>query len=499
MNKKRILSSVLAVVCLIGLFSGCEKKGSGVIKWSIAGTKPTAYDAVMAKVNEYVEPELGVKLEIEYLGSSALQEQTKLRMASGEAIDLVFTSNWLNDYHTLANLGGLYDLTDLIDNIEMKDGTTASLNNVIDSYYMEGAKIKGKIYGIPNIQVASNPGCLVMEKPIADESGVNMAGLQETALKVKDAETSKVYMDMLSGELAKVKAKRPDLTTINPTSFNTVATENIYETLVGGIALRRDGISDKLVILADTPEYQYGIDTLNKWYNAGYIRNDIASKGAAMASIDEERLHAVTWNTWKPGQDVYFKAQRENTEPVYSFISQPYVKSTAPLSTMISVGATTNYPEECVKLIYMLNSNKDMFNALNFGIEGENYNVNADGTVTEIPDSGWNLGKNAWKMGNQFNSFVMEGQPLDVWEQTKKMNDDAPKSPAIGFVPDTTKITTELANITNVEAEYNARINFGTTPRSEYWEEYRSKLETAGIQKVLDELQKQYDEFLASK
>lgn len=106
-----------------------------------------------------------------------------------------------------------------------------------------------------------------------------------------------------------------------------------------------------------------------------------------------------------------------------------------------------------------------------------------------IKGSGYEkVAQNAWKYGNQFNAFVMEGQPADVWEQTEKMNDEARKSPALGFVPDVSGLNAEIANISNVQAEFKAKKSCGTSPVDEWYDDYVAKLKTAGIEKVRDEI-----------
>jgi len=273
---------------------------------------------------------------------------------------------------------------------------------------------------------------------------------------------------------------------------------NIYEDLAGECVIKKDGSSNEVIIKPFTPEYENSVDVIRSWYEKGYIRNDIASKGNSLDSLEEKRNTAVVSNSWKPGQEIYFKNER-GVDPAYAYFEAPYVSATSPLLTMVSVGANTKHPEEAVKLIYMINSNKELYNLICWGIEGTHYTKNADGTATVIPDTGYSdVAKNAWRYGNQFNGYVMEDQPADVWEETRKMNDEAVKSPALGFVPNTEKIETELANIENVKSEYKAKTDFGTAARSEYWDEYIGKLKDAGIEKVRDELQKQYDEFLKS-
>ena len=315
------------------------------------------------------------------------------------------------------------------------------------------------------------------------------------ALVNTDEQSSKAYIDKITEELAKIKAKRPDISPFYPSNY---AIANIYEELIGGICIKRDGSDNKMYIKVDLPEYQYGVDALSKWYEAGYIKSDIASSNS-IVTIPERKQYAIIGTSWKPGQDVYYKNDM-GSEPAYSLCAEPYVGSGIPLQTMISVGANSRHPEEAVKLIYMINSNEELFNILVWGIEGKHYNIHEDGTAEEIEESGYNgIAALAWKYGNQFKSKVMTGQPADVWEQTEEMNTKARKSPAMGFVPNTENLAAELANVTNVVSEYRAREQYGTAPRMEYWNEYRQKLSAAGIETIRDELQKQYDEFLKNK
>ena len=79
------------------------------------------------------------------------------------------------------------------------------------------------------------------------------------------------------------------------------------------------------------------------------------------------------------------------------------------------------------------------------------------------------------------------------------MNNNADLSPMLGFVPDTDPVANELANVTNIQDEYNAKASFGTADMDSYFAEKCKKEDEAGLQKILEEMQKQYDEFLKTK
>ncbi len=495
---KKVICGVVALSAILTTcvgMSGCSKKNNNEsLVWYTFGEKPAGHDAVMEEINKIVEPELGMKLDLRYIDNASYSQKMKMKMSSGDEFDLLFTG-YLYDYQTAAAMGGLYDITDLMDNIEMKDGTKVKMSDVVEDYYIETATYNNKVYGVPNTQVISNPWGLVMEKPVADECGVDLEGLETLALqmKVNDVDALDAYYTKLTEEMEKIKQKRPDLYTVLPFSFGPAG----YEDLGNGLMLNLD--TNEIVIKADVPTYQRSVEYMNSWYEKGYIREDVASAGAAASSVEEKKRYAMQITSWKPGAEAIFESQ-QGVPPAYTMLTEPFVGRTSALATMTSVGAYTKHPEEAVKLIYMINSNKELFNLLCWGIENVNYTKNEDGTIREIADSGYNkIGQNAWKFGNQFNSHVMEGQPIDVWEKTEEMNNNAKKSVALGFVPYLDDLSTEIANIANIESEYVAKKDYGTVKRDVYWDEYRGKLSQAGIEKVRDEVQKQYDEFINNK
>ena len=94
--------------------------------------------------------------------------------------------------------------------------------------------------------------------------------------------------------------------------------------------------------------------------------------------------------------------------------------------------------------------------------------------------------------------FVLEGQPEDVWEQTKEVNDSAATSPLLGFSFDVEPVQQEVTNVSTVVKQYESLVG-GELPVEETNAEFVDQLKTAGIDTVLEEMQRQVDEFLASK
>ena len=492
---KKIISSILcfatAATMSVGL-SGCgEKNQAGsdnTLVWYMFGDQPGDLASVLEKANEIIEPEIGMKLDMKYIDSASYGEKMKLKMASGEAYDLAFVG-YNNPYQTAVSMGGLYDITDLI--------KETGIDKIMPQFYLDSVTVDGKIYGLPNIQVVSNPVSLLMDKSLAEELNVDTQAIEDAACNSKNVDDLKKYAALLDDLFEKVHAAKPDLYVMNPTYD--LLDQPIYENLMNGVRIKKDGSSAQLVLDYETPEWEYRKQKVHEWYQKGYIRQDIASKGTAVSGNDEARQIAVRSSTWKPGVETY-DAETYGTEQVYMRLNKPYVGRTAALATATGVGANSKHPKEAVEFLKLINTNKELFNIISWGIEGKHYTKNEEGLVTQIENSGYtDVGKSAWKFGDQFNAYLMVGQDADTWTETEKMNNEAVKSPMLGFVPNTDPITNELSNMQNVESEFRAKSDYGTVDISEWKDEYVQKMEQAGAKKVLKELQKQYDEFLSSK
>ncbi len=494
MKLKKFVSIIAALAITstvaVGL-SGCgggDEAGNGEnvqLTWIQLGDKPADHDLVMAEANKIIQAEIGATLDLQYIDSASFAQKMKLKMASGEPYDICFTG-YANNYLNAVEMGGLYDITELVEEVGM--------NEAVADYYLEAARVDGKIYAIPNVQVMSHPSTIVIETALAEEIGVDVDALSQARIEMDSFEDFKAWMDGMDKVHAKIKAARPDKYTMLPLTYES----GLWEPVLNNVVFKRYDGSNKLVLNYETEEYQYANKKVREWYNAGYIRKDVASLTNEGVTAESKRTYCLNQSSWKPGQEISDMKTYEKPQS-HIFMHAPYMARENPLATMIGVGANTKNPKKAVEFIKLINSNEELFNLICFGIEGTHYTKNEDGTVKEIEGSGYaGVGTGAWKYGNQFNAYVIEGQPADVWEQTEKMNDESIKSPLLGFVLDTSMIATEVGNMSNVDSEYRAK-RMGTADPEEWYDEYCAAMDKAGAHKVLDEIQRQYDEFLASK
>lgn len=147
------------------------------------------------------------------------------------------------------------------------------------------------------------------------------------------------------------------------------------------------------------------------------------------------------------------------------------------------------------------------YNLIAKGIQGKHW-VWADEAkkVIKFPDgvtaetSGYNPNTD-WMFGDQFNAYFVtpEQAAEDAWNATKKLNNEATPSPALGFAFVSDPVKTELAQVSAVSSEYALQFLLGLTDPAKGQPEYVAKLQAAGADKLVAEVQKQIDAWKKTK
>ena len=78
----------------------------------------------------------------------------------------------------------------------------------------------------------------------------------------------------------------------------------------------------------------------------------------------------------------------------------------------------------------------------------------------------------------------------------QQLNESAEKSPILGFVINTDSIKTEISTLTSICNDADQVYRTGSMKDYDsYKKEIKKKLENAGLEKVIDEINKQYTEW----
>lgn len=474
---KKIIAAALTATIACS-FAGCGEKsevksGSNpTLVWYLNASNQSDAPSVMEEINKIIEPKIGAKLDIKFIDPGAYNEKMNMTMASGSEYDLCFTG-YVNNYNNAVKMGGLHPIKEIIDK------EAPELWDLIPDYAWKSITMNDNVYAVPNVQLFAMPTAVFMDKAMTEKYNF-------------DYNSMKHITDIVPF-LENIKANEPDKYAYQP-SFGVGPWLLDYEPVMVGmddLVIRKDDEKCKVLKRYETPEYLEAVNTLSDWYKKGYIRKDIASADASDAMSYEKTVAYSA--SYKPGIEADTKKIR-GKDFVVKPLADGYITSNLCLQTLTGVGATSKNPEKAVKLLYMLHSNKELYNMLCHGIEGKHYKMVDDNTYSPNKNSGYYLTCD-WALGNQFNSYILEGKEKDVYEQSAKLNEEAKQSKLLGFNFNTENVVNEISRCTAVLDEYTGLEN-GSVDVKSTLNAFSKKLEEAGIDTVIAELQKQIDEFI---
>ena len=143
-------------------------------------------------INDILIPAIHVQLELDPIEDGVYNEKMQLRMAAREHCDIVFTSNWTNDFYLNVINGSLCPLEDLLP--EYAPGLWAS----IPSEVWEAVRIQGHIYAVINQQMWPRAWGVHVNKEYADKYGLDLKNVH----RFEDLES--FAQALLEGEGGKV-------------------------------------------------------------------------------------------------------------------------------------------------------------------------------------------------------------------------------------------------------------------------------------------------------
>ena len=287
-----------------------------------------------------------------------------------------------------------------------------------------------------------------------------------------------------------IKKNEPDM---YPVRQNFMTEEIFFEKIEGSsTSIRKGNDSKKVMASVDTPEWREGIEISRQWYEKGYIRDDYVNTYSD-TSVSGYLKYAADVMVSKPGieQELLNKWGKEY---VVVPICKPYITASAGMSTTTAISTTSKHPEKAIKLIELLNKDKEIYNLLCFGIEGKHYEKIDDKHI-RIDSEKKYFPYTSWMFGNQLNAYLLEGQSDETWEMTHELNMTAEKSPIYGFNFNPDPVVDKIVQIKAIQKEYD---NIFTYP-DEKLDEYVLKLKKAGIDDVVKETQRQIDEWIENE
>lgn len=439
--------------------------------------------AVEAAANEITKKKLNTIVHLKPISVSEYEAEMNAIVDSGGKFDIAWTSAWFFNYQNNVMRSAFLPIDELLGQYG-KD-----IKAQIPEFMWTDATINGKIYFIPNYQVVVQRNGFIFLKELVEKYNFDVT-------KVKSFEDVEPFLETI-----KNNEKDFDVFSIGEDGFFDPDTYGYWGDAPGlgvsnlGMGLIKKGDDTHTFLEGDLPEFQDYLNLVTKWYLKGYIPQDNLTKGNIKSGGG--KAAAVSWGwTLKPGGEIEEKMINGGYDVIYVPLSKPLY--TGVTNTMNAISATSEHPDRALMLLNLVNSDPELFNLLSFGIEGKHYTLVDENAIRINTDGGY-APYQAWIFGNVFNGYLLEGQAPDTWEVTKILNETAEFWPYLGFVFNPNPVKTEIENTTRVSQMYMPQLLTGAADPAQTYPEYEREMKEAGMERIIQESQKQLNEWLDNK
>jgi putative aldouronate transport system substrate-binding protein len=247
----------------------------------------------------------------------------------------------------------------------------------------------------------------------------------------------------------------------------------------------------------ETPQAKQMLALARKYYQEGFIRPDVATYKLP-ASEEQAGKWLTSLSQTIPGADLIW-TNRAGFEVKSNPIEKPVITSASAIGSMLAIPVSAQDPARSMMLINLLHKDAYLHNLFVYGVEGTHYQKISDQVIQALParKEGWNP---SWfEFGNNFLNYLEKGDPDNKWDLFKQFNESAVPSPLVGFQFDPAPVQAEIAAVTNVSAAIFQPLVTGSVDPDKFLPEAIGKLKAAGSDKIIAEMQKQYDAWKAKK
>ena len=369
---------------------------------------------------QYQENELGIK-ELVY------------PKAGDNQLDIIYLSG-LDMYNK-------YIENEWINGLDAYIATSGSkLNDYITGALLNGVKVDGATYAIPNnIQIGEYTYMLV-DKELFDSFYYN----HEDIATVLDCKNFLEDVSLAMPDVIPLNASFKDCMDLFVWYWNidcgedefgdnyyTINTDNEFS-IVGKVygnpaMVSRGKIDLGFTSLFTDADYRSIFLALKDYEFNGYYAEENDTRDRAAISF-VNGTYAIKKSTLE-NNGVYTD---ENGKEYYAYIVKyPEADEKSLYGNLFAISTNSQNTSACIQVLTLLNTNSELRNILQYGINGVHYVIDENTGILRRLNNDYLM--DIEKTGNCFIAHPEEGLPADYWENSKKQNNDALIDPLLGF------------------------------------------------------------------
>lgn len=452
----------------------------------------SASSEVIDEVNKKLAADgVPIEVEITHVDGGVFNDRLNIMFSTNEEFEMFAVSENRVSSIVYYNNGYMVPIDDMLDEYG------PVLKDNFDAKTWEMSKIDGKTYTIPSIWKETSA--------TGGESGV--WGVRTDKLNEYGLEKPKTLDDLYNISVEMREKWGEDNLYIYPVASKVTNTMNGINRGITGYPFFVDYTTELVLIdqegnvssYYESPQFEETAKYMEKLYKEKLIHPDILTiSGKDKNIIRKQGLFIFDRNgaQWTDSlKDIGYEYER--------FFVNPDVPSFTTVGTLNAnaISTTTSHPEAGIRFLNWLYSSQENHDLMMFGVEGVHYNNVGDIRFEYINNAAgkpkhkfsfYQMGKKSWR------KFSTSKTELDVQYYIEPA-DEILDSVALEF----------RFNPTNVEAEYQAvlaerprsiiPVKFGVHSYDEYYEDAIGRLKAAGLDKVVAEYKRQFDEWYANK
>ncbi|MFV0504270.1 MAG: extracellular solute-binding protein [Lachnospirales bacterium] len=442
------------------------------------GDGKPGYEDMLEVFNEKISKDINATIKVNWIGWSDFSNQYPLVLASGEPIDLIYTSNWLGFYQQ-ASKGAFLPLEDLLPTYAPESLKQTSESSIIQ------ATVNGHMYALPAERIAISSMGSIVRGDLMDkyniEPLVGFEGLEKYLQAVSDNEPSLIPTDLNSSE-----------NLYDDMYFTQHGNYGISGSTDSSYYIDLNSKEPQVTSVADTKGVEDMIKIFKKWYEEGFWQASVLSNQDT--EMFENGMAASKLHNMDRWVSAYMKYPEWDVK-YYDMTNM--INYNAALQDAMAIPVTAENPERALMLLERLRTDRDTYDIFTYGIPNEQSIIHEDGTVEAVDDTNFSLDPTSWAIHTEEFYRYKTGLPQEYFDLLDSLMNQRVDNIYKAFYMDLEPIKNEYAAVQNVIAQYYEPLILGYVDPESGLKELREQLKIAGNDQVIAELQKQLDVFEA--
>lgn len=474
----------LAAVGIILTFVGCSlQMGSDeedlpvLTICTVQSNSAAANERIAAALSEITSEKIGCRVEVTGFSMSDYEQELSYLYVSRELPDLM-------GIFELYNLERWIEKGAVVPIEELLDPYRENLDQYIGEKEWLVAEMDGHQYGIPSSVTEDKCMGFIFRRDICEELGIDWRQINS--------------LESLHDMLSTVKAAYPEMDMIVP--HNGKIIPNIGQDRLNnnlGVLLVRGQNELKAENLYETEYFKELCLQMRQWASEGLFMED------AYRGIESRQNYLALGNAFggflNLSEVSLDNMGRYNEYPMAAVQLSPKVTDSDSSNMVWCISRDCEEPEMAMKLLHLLFTDPEAARLLAYGQEGIDYDRVDKDCVTGCSDSPepeqdrWNSSRWSWPVGISIERWLVNGE--DQSQYIAFWDEPVIESAAMGFLFDASEVRTEVDACRAIIDKYENPLLCGVLDPETAIPRLLRELEIAGIDRVIEEKQRQLDAF----